>query len=255
VAGKIRENASGLSRRKLLDGIARMRETKTAKQFQSPERTARVIPGWIAGDHRCLSILSSATGRETTDARIMETARYDEVVRNTYLVSILQHFVLIFLLALSADFVSGCQMGNPGTPGMLGIPPENHAKILSRLIGKTDTQIHWKWSLIGERTWMVATNRDGVVGLEKTVPLNDPGMKGGTNIYETDLTVTQSAANLNWKARIHGSNGATADSEGSLPGKLSDVQVVFDRDNTVNLPADVTLARLGSRTISWRLAR
>ncbi|MDX1931441.1 MAG: hypothetical protein SFU56_02435 [Capsulimonadales bacterium] len=149
----------------------------------------------------------------------------------------------------------GCRPGNPGTPGALGLPAENRARLLSRSLTRTADTLHWKWSLIGERNWMIPANADGAISLEKTVPLNDPNMKGGCHIWESDLIVKREGDRIVWKTRLHGSNGMTREAEGALKGDLNDVRIVAERDANVGLPADVALAKVGDREIRWRLAR
>jgi hypothetical protein len=102
---------------------------------------------------------------------------------------------------------------------------------------------------------MIGSNKDGIISLDNTVPLNDPNMKGGTNIWESDLTVIPSGPELHWKTRLHGSNGTTAEESGTATGTIDSVQITEDHDGLVALPADALLAHIGSKKITWHLAR
>ncbi len=97
--------------------------------------------------------------------------------------------------------------------------------------------------------------KNGIVTLAQSRPLNDPNMKGGTNVWEVDVIVTQSGDALEWRTRLHGSNGMTAEDSGTQAGQLKDVHVDLSADALVSLPAKVPLCHIGRQSIEWHVDR
>ena len=111
---------------------------------------------------------------------------------------------------------------------------------------------HVKWSLIGERNWTKPKSEGSTFALEDVYPLNATDRRGGTHVWEFDLETKTQGGKTSWKARLHGSNGATATSSGESVGE---VQLQIDADTELVLPADQTLAKLGTTRISLALPR
>ena len=99
--------------------------------------------------------------------------------------------------------------------------------------------------------------------------MNSTTKRGGCNIWECDLTARSQAvadqtkptnAAVEWHLTIHGSNGQTARTEGTMPapqngGSVENaIHVMQTRDEPVRLPADVILARVGDQEVRLRVA-
>jgi hypothetical protein len=154
----------------------------------------------------------------------------------------------------------GCTREPGGTQGALSVPPSGSVRVLSRTIPPPGGGIHHKWSLIGERNWSEATATGTELRLGQPSPLNDPAKKSGCNIWECDLTVTPKSGDPNtlvWKTRIHGSDGTTAESggENAVSGGLDAVRIELGKDSVQRLPASLTLARIGDRTVTLSVTK
>ena len=109
-----------------------------------------------------------------------------------------------------------------------------------------------KWSLIGERNWTSPKADGPSLSLEGVYPLNAADHQGGTNVWEIDLETRTENQQTSWKLRAHGSNGATALSEGRTKG---DVRLALDADADLILPASQPLARIGDTTLQLTIPR
>jgi len=168
--------------------------------------------------------------------------------------------------AIAALLTSGCvrQEGAGTSVSPLSIPPEGRVRVLARRITHQPDRVHWKWSLIGERNWRGATASGTDLALAQTYPLNSTTERGGCNIWEADLSVRRTAEGaLRWDAVLHGINGVTARSGGTLDPKGnggatspdSALRVRQDSDAVVRLPADLTVATLDGKPVTLRVAR
>jgi hypothetical protein len=162
--------------------------------------------------------------------------------------------LLTFLLVLLTFLAAGCQKA-PRKLGSLSMPTEGNVRIVSREIENTPTRLHWKWSIIGERNWRKAMVTDTAATLSDTYPLNDTTVRGGCNIWETDLTV----ADGHWSYVLHGSDGKTAKSEGTLSAGSTDlskaVTIREDGDRLTSLTANLVLATVDGKSMTFRIER
>lgn len=168
--------------------------------------------------------------------------------------------LLSTLVVIVLPFCSGCTRDeNTGHNGPLSIPTEGNVRVISTKVSQTANELHWKWSLIGERNWVVPAASDTALSLAQTYAVNGTERHDGTNIWEVDLTAQKTDKELRWSWRIHGVNGTTRDATGTapLPPASSDtaVQIELDRDSVERLPADVTLARIAGKPVNLRIAR
>ncbi len=157
--------------------------------------------------------------------------------------------------------ISGCEVESHGDPGGLSIPPKEQVRVIARKIDDPANTVHWKWSVIGERNWTEARVTDTPelsVVLDKTSPLSDPMKRQGCNIWEVDLTTNRTGEGIAWKARIHGSDGMTAEKEGVISGVQNPneaVHILQEKDTLTKLPAQLSLARIGEQAVVFRIAR
>jgi hypothetical protein len=109
--------------------------------------------------------------------------------------------------------------------------------------------------VIGERNWREAGVSGTAAALTSTYPLNDATERGGCNIWETDLTVSEGR----WTLVLHGSDGTTAKSEGTLAAGSTDlskaVEIRQENDRLISLPADLTLATVDDKPVTLRIER
>jgi hypothetical protein len=161
-------------------------------------------------------------------------------------------FLLLFLPMVLLSV--GCRKA-PRKQGALSIPTNGNVRIVSREIENTASRRHWKWSVIGERNWRKAEVSGTAASLTSTYPLNDTTERGGCNIWETDLTV----ADGRWTLVLHGSDGTTAQAEGMLSVKGSDlsqtVEIRQEDDRLISLPADLALATVDGKPVTLRIER
>ncbi len=159
--------------------------------------------------------------------------------------------LLILLAALTVVLASGCRKA-PRRDGVLSIPTDGNVRIVSREVDSASGHLHWKWSIIGERNWRKA----GVVGtaasLTGTYPMNDATERGGCNIWEGDLDVTDGR----WTFTLHGSDGTTAKDGGTLAASAAQaVQIQQEDDKLTSLPAELTLANIDGKPLTLRIER
>ncbi len=107
---------------------------------------------------------------------------------------------------------------------------------------------HVKWSLIGERNWIEPQAQGSLLSLRDVYPLNAVDRRGGCFTWEVDLILEKDQ----WKAKIHGSNGKTAETSGPRKG---DLVLRIDRDSDLRLPADTVLANIGDTPLQLSIAR
>jgi|GEM_PF-1107128 len=171
-------------------------------------------------------------------------------------------------LSLAASFallLGGCRGRDAEGGGRsLGIPAPRKVRVIARRVAQTPDVVHWKWSLIGERNWRKPEAQEMGLSLSDTYPLNSTSERGGCNIWEVDVTVRRdggaASAPVRWEAVLHGSNGDTARSGGTLDagkssGSLANtLHIRQDRDAVVRLPANLTLATLDGRPVTLRVA-
>jgi hypothetical protein len=164
-------------------------------------------------------------------------------------------------LLLLSLLLSGCEVESKGDAGPLSLPPKEKVRVLARKIEDPANTFHWKWSVIGERNWTEAHVTDTPevsVVLDKASPLSEPMKRKGCNIWEVDVTAKSAEGGIAWKARIHGSDGTTVEKEGIISGETNPreaVRVLQEKDIVAKLPAQLTLARIGERTVTFRIAR
>ena len=170
-------------------------------------------------------------------------ARYNATVRLPVLIT-----SLFALSALSAFGFAGCRPRPTSGAGRFAQPPSGVARLLFTRLGPD----HVKWSLIGERNWTSASVDGLTATLGGVYPLNAADRQGGTNVWEIDLATTPQGSYTGWKLKVHGSNGASAESSGRASGSLS---LALDTDADLLLPAQQPLARIGDATLKIAVAR
>ena len=187
--------------------------------------------------------------------RYRQPARYDNRMTPFFPTRLFVFSAVTALLIGGA----GCRPPRPEGVGPLALPPDGSAAIVSRAIKETTDTVHWKWSLIGERNWRKADAQGPILSLADVYPLNSVSERGGCNIWEADVTVEKVGSAAHWQARLHGSVGTTVTSEGTADLKgasLRDaVRITQDKDVSPNLPADLTLARIGETEVRLRVAK
>ena len=165
------------------------------------------------------------------------TARYNATVR-----------MLALSFALAAGLgLAGCRPALKGK-ARFAQPRPGVARLLFTRVGPE----HFKWSLIGERSWTGAKADGAALSLNGVYPLNSPERQGGTNVWEFDLETKAAGGKTAWKTRVHGSNGVTAESAGEATG---DVKLQLDADAELALPATQSLARIGETELTLSLPR
>jgi len=172
------------------------------------------------------------------------------------------HFVslpLLCLVGVAVLSLTGCHR-RAADEHELDMAKEGTVRIVSRQIEKTDRHVHWKWSLIGERNWRKASASGTDLTLADTYPLNDPSNRGGCNIWECDLEAERTDTAVNWTATLHGSDGDTATTKGTIPASGTgdidaSVPILLDQDSTPKLPAEVRLASLGDKPLILHVAQ
>jgi hypothetical protein len=108
---------------------------------------------------------------------------------------------------------------------------------------------HVKWSILGERNWVRPEAQEASLSLSDVYPLNSIERRGGCHTWELDLIGEKQT----WRLRLHGSNGATAESRISR-GK-EELSLRIDQDTELQLPTSTTLASVGSTPIRLTLPR
>jgi hypothetical protein len=140
------------------------------------------------------------------------------------------------------------------------LPPSGSIRIVVSEVPSKTGGIHRKWTFIGERNWSEATATANELRLSKTSPLNDPAKKSGCNIWECDLIVDpkpDAPNTLTWKTRIHGIDGTTKESSSNTasPDGLKAVRIMVDKDTVARLPANLTLAQIGDKTVTLSIEK
>ena len=161
--------------------------------------------------------------------------------------------LLILLVTLVAVLAVGCRKA-PRRDGLLSIPTDGNVRIVSREVENAAGRLHWKWSIIGERNWRKANVTGTAAALTGTYPLNDTTERGGCNIWEGDLDVTDGR----WTFTLHGSDGTTAKDGGTLAAGADPAQAVRiqqEDDKLTSLPAELTLANIDGKPLTFRIER
>ena len=176
--------------------------------------------------------------------------RYHRLVNNTS--------TLLLTAAIACLAVVGCSPARPAPDSPLSVPPKDTVSIIAgRSNQSTPDHAQWTWSILGERNWTAPSASDTHLTLAQSYPLNDVVRRHGCNTWNCELTLDRDVASTStghWILKLHGSNGQTAQSIGTVPLKGGDlssaVSAVQDRDTNSNLPASLTLATLGDRDIT-----
>jgi hypothetical protein len=165
---------------------------------------------------------------------------YNYFMPSRYL-SLLTSLCLILCLA-------GCQPQRPTGIGRASIPPEGSVKLLVTKIAETQTNWHFKWTILGDRNWKKAAIDQNAITLSDVSKLNDPKNTGGCNTWEIDLDAQKVTSGWLIKETIHGSNGETATRTQTLSEPPRATQTA---DSEPRLPLSLTIAQLGteSRTL------
>ncbi|MGC4047502.1 MAG: hypothetical protein QM758_27215 [Armatimonas sp.] len=148
------------------------------------------------------------------------------------------------LTLLLISLLSGCRPSGRDGSGRFARPADGTVHVLYTRLSSE----HIKWSIIGERNWIEPQAQGSSLALRDVYPLNTVDRQGGCFTWEIDLILEKDQ----WRTRLHGSNGKTAESNGPRKGDLS---LRIDRDTDLRLPADTVLANVGDTPIRLSIAR
>lgn len=153
---------------------------------------------------------------------------------------------LVFSLLIVA---TGCQR-KPQPQGRF-TPPDGSARLLATTLKETPDTLHYKWSVIGDRSWNKATVTGNALALTEVYKLNDPSNPGACHTWECDLSATKTSGGWKVVYTVHGSNGQTATGEATTTETPQRVQSNTTED--FRLPATITLCRVGNETATLTL--
>jgi hypothetical protein len=165
--------------------------------------------------------------------------------------------------AVSAVIVcAGCRP-DTGPYGPLSVPPAGMVRLIPGAVPPVSPdRVGWTWSILGERNWIQPSATESRLSLRDAYPLNDVQRMHGCNTWNCGLALVRDPAHpdsARWTLTLHGSNGATAQSQGTVALAGRDLtavaQVVQDRDATTSLPATFTIARLANHDITVAVAK
>lgn len=173
------------------------------------------------------------------------------------LVKRLRAYVLLAFLPLLA----GCH-GRVAGSNLVSIPPSGQVRIVPRRIIEDANTFYWEWTVIGDRNWKRAAQKNDHWILDSSYPLNSTTETGGTNIYVFSLIIKKKQeANttvLTTSVLLRGSNAGSVqatDKQGPLAGNVAiQADAVLKDGTTRDLPATLTLAKIGSRTIELTIS-
>jgi hypothetical protein len=153
-----------------------------------------------------------------------------------------------------------------------GIVPVDGMLVISSIkIADTDSEIHWRWTITGDRAWSTFGSQSGPSGDLLTFQRTSIGSgllvgeQGSSAItYEIDVVKSPGFApnQLSYDSKIEmkGNNGTPASSQSSsfssAQKRIRDVAAVLQvKDETIPMFQDVKLAKLNGRTITLRFSR
>jgi len=95
--------------------------------------------------------------------------------------------------------ISGCGDKTAVNSTLTHVAPPGFVKISPQRILETATEVHWKWSIVGDRYWTNYTNglnpakRELIATISKSYPLTGNTQNGGSNIvfYDLDIKATK----------------------------------------------------------------
>jgi hypothetical protein len=145
---------------------------------------------------------------------------------------------------LALFFLAGCRSPSREGASRFARPADGTVRVLFTRLSPE----HVKWSLIGERNWVQAQAQGSSLFLREVYPLNAVNQRGGCFTWEIDLILEKER----WKARVHGSNGKTAETGGAKSGELS---LRIDQDTDLRLPTDTVLATIGETPLRLSVER
>lgn len=145
-------------------------------------------------------------------------------------------------------------------PGHLSVPASGKVRIVTTKIKDSLDSVHWKWSVIGERNWTEANVSATTASLGGTYPLNSTSRSGGCHVWECDVIVKRTGPDsAEYVLNLHGSNGTTARTSGSLPsvkkGDALPIEPAQETDTLLRLPAELRLATVDGKPITFRIEK
>ncbi len=154
---------------------------------------------------------------------------------------------LAFLLVV-ALLLAGCPRPTPKGTERLSSPAAGSVRVLAVKVKETPETLHYQWSLLGERNWTVPSISEGKASLSDVYKLNDPTKIGGCHTWLCDVIFTKgSGDDWQWELRLRGSNGKTATETGTGSGAP---EILVKDDQDTKLAADISLAKLGEKTLT-----
>lgn len=175
-------------------------------------------------------------------------------------------FVALFV-GLAVLF-SVLQRPSPSGPNA---PIPGKIRILAQKVTEDKNTIHWRWTIIGDRSWVTFSSKSG--GTEEEIALQtEPSIfsrvvgpegsgsfvyelkvgKGGTSSpgqtsYTADITLKGSKREPNYSSSV--GSAAAYSSMGEL------VTILTPKDTVIPLPARVSLAILDGKTLTLQFSK
>lgn len=155
-----------------------------------------------------------------------------------------------FVLVLAA-LTAGCDRPRRAPEGRFSPPESGQPRVLATRVADDAARKHWKWSVLGDRSWVKASVVGSTIALTETYGLSEAGKSGGSPTWECDLSAVAGAGGWKWKLVVHGSNGVTATGSGTT----SAIRVLATADTQTGLPASLRLAELAESPVVLQLAK
>jgi len=130
--------------------------------------------------------------------------------------------------AAFACLVSGCGTRSAVSSGPAPAAPPGYVKISPQKISETPTDIHWKWSIVGDRNWSdLSGGLDSTIS--KSYPLTGSTQAGGSNVvvYDLDITAAKNGNQVvfSYWARLSSASGTTSSTSSPLPGETQETDL------------------------------
>ena len=143
--------------------------------------------------------------------------------------------IALSLALLCGLLIAGCGTRTAAYSAPTPVAPPGFVKISPQKISETATEVHWRWSIVGDRYW---TNYTGgldpvkhelIATISKSYPLTGSTQSGGSNLvfFDLDITSTKSGNQVLFRFSIVLSNGSGTklSQSGSLPGETNETDL------------------------------
>lgn len=167
-----------------------------------------------------------------------------------------QSLAFVPFLLLPFLLLTGCY-GRVAGSSLVSIPPSGQVRIVPKRIVEDANTLDWEWTIIGDRNWRRVTQKNDHWTLDSSYPLNSTTETGGTHIYVFSLVIKKTRGTnttaITTSVLLRGSNAGslyTTDKQGPAAGDRDlNTSVLLKEGTTRDLPATVTLAKVGNRSI------